>query len=472
MSLAQPSNLPSMTDIHQVNQPNPHILELKRDNLKMVGEIKEQVGALAHLEERNKLTSKALRGEAKWIETAATIQGEQADLPAILENSRQRNNLVMLEMDQQSKVILHLKQYHEGAAGQLEQHSTQMLSEIDKQAKMIFHLESQNRKLESRNNKLEAQNNDLESQNGDQKRAMFVLGIEKATAEYERAEQLRIADSMERRLSKMKEVLNNQAQTMLSELEYQQELIDDLDNIDEEFFQPSHNTMVDMTENIENWTSEDNDDEELTFEFETESHESHEIISGLERHIDLQDMKLEYHEAKVRELKKIIYDLRYQNNRLTSELDFETDRATSLLEMQNIQKEKEAREKREKEQQISEKPKRQTKKWQIEQICNAACKKEKEAMISEISNINHRLIPLEGELLNGRQLQFCNYLKKVGSVTAAEANTMICSINQKHRPFPPTEADARMVLNRLPHCAADFKHVYGVSPEKVISSSM
>jgi hypothetical protein len=466
MLLAQPSNLPIMAEIHQVNRPNPHILELRRDNVKIVGEVKEQIGVVSHLEGRNKATSKALREEAKWIGTVTSIQSREADLVAILNNSRERNKLLMQEMDQQNKVILHLKSFYEGAGDQLKKHTTQMLSRIDRQAKLIFHLELRNKNIESQNNNLQLQNSNLKSQNNDQKRAMFTLNIEKGSAEYGCQGQLRTADSLEARLLKLKEVLNNQAQTMLAELDYQQELICELDPNHEEYFQPSHDTMVDMTENIEHWTSENNDDDEMTFEFETESDVSHEIISGLERIIDLQSMKLDHHENKIIEQKKIIFELKYQNGRLASELEAQTQRATCLLEMQNVQKEKEQREEK-----AVDKPKKQTtKKWHIEQICNAACKEEKEAMKREISNLNHRLRPLESNLLNFRQTQFCNYLKKSGSITAAEADAMLYLINQSDRSLPPTEADARMVQERLPQYASHFKRIYGVSPEKVLQS--
>ena len=454
-----------MAEIHESNSINAHILELRRENVKIVSDIKEQAGVLSHLEGRNKATTRALREEAKWIETAtnANIQPSEIDFKKILENSSERNKLVMQEMDQQKKVILHLKKYYESAVNQSERHTEKMLDQVENQAKYIFKLESQNKKLES-------QNNTLESQVNGQKRAIFTLTIEKGTAEYERQEQIRVAESLENRLTKMKEVLNNQAHTMLAELDYQQELIDELDPVHEEYFRPSHNTMMDMTENIEHWTSEDNDNADMTFEFESDSHISHEIISDLEKKVDLQEMKLDHQQGKIIAQTKIIFDLEYQKRRLTSDLEAQTERMTCLLELQNIKKEKEKREEREGKA-VDRSNRSKYKKWHIEHLCNAACKEEKESMRQEISNLNYRLRPLESNLLNSRQSKLCTYLKNRGSITTEEANEMLRVINQSEASINPAEADARMVQDRMPQHAHDFLRIYGVSHEKIIESS-
>jgi hypothetical protein len=453
MSLAQAPILPTMAEIHEITQTNAYLLELEKANMKIVGDVKEQAGIVYHLEGRNEATTKVLRQEAEWIEAARDILKPSITiLPEALNSFCERNKRELEEMALQNKVILDLKRYFEGAVHEFEQHTTQILFQIHKQARMISHLESRSRKLESQVN--------------DQKGVIFTLNIKKGAAEYERQEQTRIADSLDKRLMKMKEVINNQAQTMLGELDYQQELIDELDAHHEEYFRPLHNTMMDMVENIEHWTGEDSDDFCMAFKLETESHASHEIISELQKTVDNQGMKLKHREEKISEQQKIILDVKHINARLASELQAQTDRMACLLELQNIQKDQEKREKR-----ATKKSKKQSnKKWHIEHMCNTLCKAEKESMQSAISSLHYRLRPLESNLLNTRQRQFCFYIQNCGTISAQEANAMLRTIDQSEMVINPAEADARMVQERLPQYAADFVRLYGVPAKKILES--
>ena len=84
-------------------------------------------------------------------------------------------------------------------------------------------------------------------------------------------EQTRIASALEKRDAKMKEVFGDISSTMFLELEYQEELINEMTPGEGEFFQPSHNTLVDLVEIIEQWTADDKHSE-MMFNLEDGPH--------------------------------------------------------------------------------------------------------------------------------------------------------------------------------------------------------
>lgn len=295
-------------DLHTVSELNA--LEIRKQSAKISAEIKQQAGRIFILRERNKCTHGLLRDEARIIETSI-LQSRVAGAHGTndyLKTAEKRNSMISEEMKRQDDVIARLAQYCDGSMDRFEQHTTQMLSLIDRQAKRI---------------------RDLESENSNQKKTICDLQLRASIAEYGHQEQTRVAKSMEGRLTKMKEVINSQAQVMLLELDYEQELIIDLD-LDAEYFQPSHRTLIDMTENIEHWTADDGESE-MTFDFESESN-SRETISELENKIELQSLKLDEQKRKLDEQIATIFQLQVQTRKLALDLEEQNARVVCLQE--------------------------------------------------------------------------------------------------------------------------------------------
>lgn len=298
-------------DLHTASELNA--LELRKQSAKISAEMKQQAGRVSILRERNKCTRGLLRDEARHIE-ASILQSRAAGVHGTtdyLKTTEKKNSMIWDEMKRQDDVIARLAQYCDGAMDRFEQHTTQIMSLIDRQAKRV---------------------RDIESENNSQKKTICDLQLRAAIAEYGHQEQTRVAKSMEGRLTKLKEVINSQAQVMLLELDYQQELIIDLD-LDAEYFQPSHRTLMDMTENIEHWTADDGDSE-MTFDFEPESN-SRETISELENKIKLQSLQLDEQKRKLDEQTATIFQLQVQTRKLALDLEEQNEKVVCLQEDMN-----------------------------------------------------------------------------------------------------------------------------------------
>lgn len=284
-------------------------------------DIQQQESRIFVLHEHNKRMSRLLRSEAEHIQLSLSLF--QTNGPALsqsiedLKVTANKYSAFREEMRQQEDLILRLAKFCEASFGRFDKHTTQMLTVMDQQAATI---------------------RALESENSDQKRTICESNFKQSAAEYrcqEQAritqEQTRVAASMESKLTKLKEVLNRSAHVMLQELDYQDELIDNLP-ANAEFFQPSHRTMTDMVENIEHWTADDADNE-MTFEIELEP-DLRKKISGLKDTIDLQSMKLDYQKRKIAEQTKIIGELEAQNRKLGANLEEAELEVVNLMEKQ------------------------------------------------------------------------------------------------------------------------------------------
>ncbi|KAJ5384804.1 hypothetical protein N7517_002715 [Penicillium concentricum] len=140
----------------------------------------------------------------------------------MLKGPQEQNVWLRQTIKEQEKIIINLAQRHEEVAGQLEQHTAKVVCMLKEQTKKIADLEP-----------------------------------EKGELVHDLKEQTRIASVLEKRDTKMKKVFGDTASIMFLEFEYQEELISKMAPNDGEYFQPTHETLVDLVENIEQWTADD-----------------------------------------------------------------------------------------------------------------------------------------------------------------------------------------------------------------------
>lgn len=261
-----------------------------------------------------------------------------------LKDSQEQNAQLRHQMKEQGKIILDLRKKHEKAMGRFEQHTANITCELEEQAKKISDLECQKGKLvyvleeqakrisdlEGQNRKpvlnLEGQANrisDLEFQND-----MLVRDLE---------DHINIASALEKRGTKIKEVFGAFASTMLSELEYQEELINNMSLDDGKFLLPSHNTLVHLVEIIEQWTADD-EDSDMLFDLEDETQFEYlytELLSRFNEQsckVKIQGMKLDRQKIMIDEQTSTIFELEAQKRKLAGDLEEQNENVAWLLE--------------------------------------------------------------------------------------------------------------------------------------------
>lgn len=297
-------------------------LELRKEGAKLSQVVQQQAREIAMLHERNKTACRLLRDEGVYSEALIAKSNYpqdqnldliQKDYTYYLKQTKDKNMAFLEEMKRQEDVIIRLSQHSDDATDRLKKHTTQVLFLIEQQLERI---------------------NELESKTADQNIALCDLRLKNALAEYGQQEQTRVAVALEGKSIKIQEIINNQAQVMLSELDYQEEVIDNLGE-DASFLLLSHKTMVDMTENIERLTSDDRDSEtEMTFELETEP-DPQETITRLEDTIKFQSMQLEDQKRKLDEKTKMVMELEVQKRKLACDLEEQNAEVVSLLDTQS-----------------------------------------------------------------------------------------------------------------------------------------
>ena len=291
-------------------------------------DIKQQAGRISILHERNKQTRRLLREETEHINASilrlnSTDAGESnlVNYAGFLKSTEEKYMGLREDMRHQEDVIIRIAKFWEDSSKRFDENTTQALSVIEQQAQRI---------------------RALESENADHIRTICDLGCKKSALEYNcqeqtrlTVEQTRIAASMESKLTKTKEVINNSAHMLLLELDYEDELINDLPEdpqFSKEFFKPNHKTMTDLAENIEQWTSDDSETE-MTFDLELEP-DLKRKITVLEDKLELKAMQLDYQNRKIAEQKKIIGELEVQNRKLGQNLEESELEVVNLLDKQ------------------------------------------------------------------------------------------------------------------------------------------
>lgn len=237
--------------------------------------------------------------------------------------SQEQNAQLRHEMMKQAQIILDVKKKHKEAVGQFKQYSANITYELEEQKKKVSDLEFQKEKLVSDLERQTKRIFDLECQN-----RILVHSIERQT---------RIASTLEKRDAKMKEVFGNISSTMFSELEYQEELINEMTPGEGGFFQPSHNTLVDLVEIIEQWTADDKNSE-MMFNFEDEPQFEQlytELLSRFSEQscqLKMQAMKLGRQKGMIDEQRGIIFELEAQKRKFAGDLEEQDGKVASLLE--------------------------------------------------------------------------------------------------------------------------------------------
>ncbi|KAJ5410332.1 uncharacterized protein N7487_004691 [Penicillium crustosum] len=192
------------------------------------------------LEQQNQNTNRVLLGEPEWRESLVNPQcminnpGPTCNSMLLQHDNKlddtpkepQKNAQLRYKIMKQAQIILNLTKKHKEAVGRFEQHTANITYEFEEQKKKVSHLEFQKKKASS---------------------------------------------ALEKRDAKMKEVFGDISSTMFLELEYQEELINEMTPGEGEFFQPSHNTLVDLVEIIEQWTADDKHSE-MMFNLEDGPH--------------------------------------------------------------------------------------------------------------------------------------------------------------------------------------------------------
>lgn len=290
------------------------------------------------LEQQNQHTNRLLLREPEWRESLVNPQcminnpePTCNSMPLqhddrhddMSKESQEQNAQLRHEMTKQAQIILDLMKKHKEAVGRFEQHTANITYELEEQKKKVSDLKCQKGKLvrdpEARTKRI----SDLECQNG-----MLVHSLE---------EQTRIASALEKRDAKMKEVFSNISSTMFLELEYQEELINEMTPGEGEFFQPSHNTLVDLVEIIEQWTTDDKHSE-MMFKLEDEPRFEQlyaELLSRFNEQscqLKMQAMKLDRQKGMIDEQGGTILKLEAQKRKLASDLEEQDGRVASLLE--------------------------------------------------------------------------------------------------------------------------------------------
>lgn len=311
------------------------------------------------LEQQNQHTNRLLLREPEWRESLVNPQcminnpePTCNSMPLqhddrhddMSKESQEQNAQLRHEMTKQAQIILDLMKKHKEAVGRFEQHTANITYELEEQKKKVSDLKCQKGKLvrdleeqtkrisdlkfqkgmmirdpEARTKRI----SDLECQNG-----MLVHSLE---------EQTRIASALEKRDAKMKEVFSNISSTMFLELEYQEELINEMTPGEGKFFQPSHNTLVDLVEIIEQWTTDDKHSE-MMFKLEDEPRFEQlyaELLSRFNEQscqLKMQAIKLDRQKGMIDEQGGTILKLEAQKRKLASDLEEQDGRVASLLE--------------------------------------------------------------------------------------------------------------------------------------------
>jgi hypothetical protein len=402
----------------------------------MAGDLKNQTASVLELENRNENVSRYLLEETKYYEALICQQSKISDVETswdmmrsrqenILMEARKQNECLKYEMEEQRKIISHLTQYHKEALGQFEQYLATMALKLEEQTKTIADLKCQKEQLGSNLEELS-----------------------------------RIESSREKRELKVNEVTFNAATTILSELDYQQNLIDELKPEEVAHFQPTHDTLVDMVGIIEQWTRDD-EEYEIVFNFEDDSSNFKRLYEDLlsrfneqSCELKMQSIKICNQQRKIDEQNDTILELEAHNKRVVGDLEEQTLKLTSILDGEG-----------ENEHNAS----------QIEQRCTELFGEREKTMKREIKQLKHRLRPLEGNVFNSRQKRFCNYLRINGSISATDASIMLDSLSRKSYNVDLAEIDARMFEERLSgqgrDYTPDFVRVYGILPSKFLNSS-
>ncbi|KAJ5163344.1 uncharacterized protein N7500_005174 [Penicillium coprophilum] len=279
-----------------------------------------------NLEEQDQNMNYLPLEESKWIESSInpqhmvndfgpswdSIRSQHDDMPedcqeqnaqlVMLKEFREQNARLRHAMKEQEKVILHLTKHHEDVAGQLEQDTARMICKLKDQAKKIADLES-----------------------------------EKGWLVRDLREQTRIASTLEKRDTKMKKVLGDTASIMFLELEYQEELINEMPPNDWEYFQPTHEALMDLVENIEHWTADD-ENSDMMFNLEDESNVDQlyaELLSGFDEQscqLKIQAIKLDRQKSIIDEQTSIISELGAQKQKMAGNLEEKNVKLALILE--------------------------------------------------------------------------------------------------------------------------------------------
>ncbi|KAJ5436218.1 hypothetical protein N7445_007103 [Penicillium cf. griseofulvum] len=279
------------------------ILGLKVKNAKMTRELGDQ----------NQDMNRSILKEPKWVESAVNPQhmmnyfGPSWDyMPShhddLLKESQEQNSRPRHTIKKQEKIILNLAQYQEEAAVQLEQHT----------ARVVYKLKEQTNKIA-----------DLE--------------CEKVALIRDLKEQTRIASALEKRDMKMKKVFGDTASIMFSELEYQEGLISKMAPNDGEFFQPTHETLVDLVENIEQWTVDDeHSDMMFNLEHTPPSEQLYEeLLSRFDEQsyqLKIQAIQLDRQKSIIDEQTSIIDELKAQKRKMAGDLEEQNGKLALILQ--------------------------------------------------------------------------------------------------------------------------------------------
>jgi Uncharacterized conserved protein len=292
------------------------------------------------LEQQNQNTNRLLLREPEWRVSLVNPQcminnlgptynsmppqrDDKHDDTLTPKDSQEQNAQLRHEVTKQAQIILDLTKKHKEAVGRFEQHTANITYELEEQEKKISDLEFQKGKFVLDPEELPKKIAELERQNG-----MLVHSLE---------EQTRIVSTLEKRDAKMKEVFDNISSTMFLELEYQEELINEMTPGEGEFFQPSHNTLVDLVELIEQWTADDKHSE-MMFNLEDEPQFEQlyaELLSRFNEQscqLKMQAMKLGRQKGMIDEQRSIIFELEAQKRKLAGDLEEQDGKVASLLE--------------------------------------------------------------------------------------------------------------------------------------------
>ncbi|KAJ5328207.1 hypothetical protein N7452_008597 [Penicillium brevicompactum] len=317
-------NTPSVPDA--ITEIDP--LEVRRQAKQISSDIQQQAGRISILLEKNKCMSSILSQEIRGIEaTLFSREGAMGqnstpvDFCSYLRDIRFKNARIRDDLVQQEELIKRLAQYCADSSGRFEKHAEQLLSVIAQQGEVI---------------------RDLDSENADQIMLIGQLKVKKSEVELELLNQVgaiedqtRIAASAESRVAKLKEVIYNTSSLMLLELDYQEEVINDLPmDADARFLSKSRKVMNDLANNIARLTC-DGIENEMTFRLELEPDLSAEL-ADLNQKINTQNMKIDGQAHHITEQNKIISELQTQNRNLVLSLEESNYEVIKLLDRQSL----------------------------------------------------------------------------------------------------------------------------------------
>ncbi|KAJ5834784.1 hypothetical protein N7447_000810 [Penicillium robsamsonii] len=213
----------------------------------------------------------------------------------MLKESQEQNTRLRHVVKEQENIILNLAQHHEEVTGQLEQHTARITKRI-----------------------------------ADHER-------EKGKLVHDLKEQTRIASALENRDTKMKKVFSDTASIMFLELEYQEELISKMAPNDGDFFQPTHEILVNLVKNIGHWTADD-ENSDMMFDLEDEP-QFEQLYAKLLSRFDEQSYQLKIQAITLNRQKSIIdeqastiTELEAQKRKIAGNLEEQNGRLALILE--------------------------------------------------------------------------------------------------------------------------------------------